>query len=139
MKYIFYVLLLYIFLPFNHVVDCIAILLFIVFLKENPYFVLPFAFFAGLLLDLYLPVLLGFHMLTYLVLMQFMIYIRKYLAHQFIIMLALFLAYYVTKNIAVILVFGIDLPLKTLGFTVIVFGIMSAITYALPQRSWMKM
>ncbi len=139
MKYILYVLLLYIFLPFNHAVDCIAILLFIAYLKENPYFVLPFAFFAGLLLDLYHPVVLGFHMLTYLVLMQLMIYIRKYLAHQFIIMLALFLAYYVTKTIASILVFGTDLPLQTIGFTVIAFGILSAITYALPQRSWMKM
>ena len=139
MKYILYVLLLYILLSFNHAVDFIAILLFIVYLKENPYFVLPFGLFAGLLLDLYHPELLGFHMLTYLILLHMLIYVRKYLAHQFLIMYGLFLAFYMTKTIAYLIVFRIDLPLQSIAFTVILFGILSAITYALPQRSWMRM
>lgn len=139
MKYLAYVFLLYVFLPFNHMIDIVAILLFIVYLREHPYFVLPFAFFAGLLLDLYYPVMLGFHMLTYLILMQLLIYIRKYLAHQTLIMFALFLAYYITKTIVSTLVFRIDLPLHAIGLTIITFGVLSAITYVLPQRSWMKM
>jgi hypothetical protein len=139
LKYIVYVLLLYIFLPFNHVVDIIAILLFVAHLKENPYFVLPFAFFAGLLLDLYYPVMLGFHMLTYLILIQLLVFVRKYLAHQFLIMFALFLAYYITKIIASALVLRTDLRLETIGLTIMTFGVISTITYVLPQRSWMKM
>ena len=139
MKYLIYIILLYVFLPFNYMIDMIAVLLFVVYLKENPYFALPYAFFAGLLLDLYYPVMLGFHMVTYLTLMQMLIYVRKYLAHQPLITFALFLAYYITKTIVSALVLSINLPVQTIGLTIATFGILTLITYVLPQRSWMKM
>jgi len=139
MKYLIYVLLLYVFLPFNCVIDIIAVLLFIVYLKENPYFVLLYAFFAGLLLDLYYPVMLGFHMVLYLTLMQILIYIRKYLAHQTLITFALFLAYYITKIIVSVLVLRINLSVHTIGLTIMTFGVLTLVTSVLPQRSWMKM
>lgn len=139
MKYLIYVLLLYVFLPFNYMIDIIAVLLFIVYLKENPYFVLPYAFFAGLLLDLYYPVMLGFHMVLYLMLMQMLIYIRKYLAHQTLITFALFLAYYITKIIVSALVLRINLPGQTIGLTIVTFGVLTLVTSVMPQRSWMKM
>lgn len=139
MKYLIYVILLYVFLPFNYVIDIIAVLLFIVYLKENPYFVLLYAFFAGLLLDLYYPVMLGFHMVLYLTLMQMLIYVRKYLAHQTLITFTLFLAYYITKIIVSVLVLRINLPVQTIGLTIVTFGVLTLVTSVLPQRSWMKM
>jgi len=52
---------------------------------------------------------------------------------------ALFLAYYITKTIVSALVLRVNLSVQTIGLTIATFGILTLITYALPQRSWMKM
>lgn len=99
MRYIAYLLLLYLFLPFNHLIDFIAILAFYILINESGFFSIIFAFFCGLLIDLYHPSFLGTTPLIYLILGQGVIYLKRYLVREPIIISAAFLIFYLLKTL----------------------------------------
>ncbi len=83
MRYLVYIILLYIFVPFNLYIDLIAILIFFIVFKEHEAAVLVLSFFAGLLIDLYYPVMFGLNTLVYVLIVQGLLYVKKYIAQFF--------------------------------------------------------
>jgi rod shape-determining protein MreD len=138
MRLIVYVILLYILLPVNASIDLIAILIFFVAFRENELAALLYAFSAGLLIDLYYPILFGINMLTYVVLVQAVLYLKKYFTESPFIIWIAFTAFYLTR-IFVTYVFvspSVHVPLYalTIVFALPVFLVLNRTMYGV----WMK-
>lgn len=138
MKYIFYIVLLYIFLPFNLYIDLIAILIFFIAFQEDDRFVLLFSFFAGLLTDLYYPVVLGINMLIYIILAQTLIYIKRYIAHSPVVIFAIFMSFYLTKIGIMHLILSAPLVIQPIIITTIVFFPIFILLNRLFYKRWIK-
>ena len=121
MKYLIYVILLYIFLPFNYRIDLITILIFFIIFNEDDRFVLIFSFLAGLLIDLYNPIYLGLNILTYTVLAQLVLYIKKYIAQDLLTVFGTFTVFYLTKTIIIHLALSSPLKIQLILITIITF------------------
>ncbi len=121
MKYFLYILLLYIALPFNFTIDLITILIFFMIFSEDEKFAIIFAFFAGLLIDLYNPVYLGLNMLVNTLLTQLLIYLKRYVAQRPIIILANFTIFYSAKIVITHLALAAPLKIQPIVITTIVF------------------
>ncbi|MEO0106173.1 MAG: hypothetical protein ABIL70_02460 [candidate division WOR-3 bacterium] len=139
MRYIGYLLLLYLFVPINHTVDLITILLFFVLLNESPFYSIVFAFFAGLVIDLYHPVALGVNSLFYLLLGEGLILLKKYLPREFITINIVFIIFYCIKILLNLVVLGYRIPfpggLLTLFFFPISFFLLNKIFYKVWKRA----
>ncbi|MBA7534744.1 hypothetical protein ES705_26993 [subsurface metagenome] len=138
MKYILYIALLYIFLPFNLYIDLIAILIFFVAFQEDERFVLLFSFFAGLLIDLYYPVVLGFNILVYIILAQTLVYIKKYIVHSPVVTFAIFTTFYLTKIAIIHLVVSAPLAIQPIIITSIAFFPIFMLLNRLVYKNWIK-
>lgn len=138
MRYILYVLLLYILLPVNATIDLIAILIFFVAFREDESAALLFAFFAGLLIDLYYPILFGINMLTYVILVQAILYLKKYFTESpFIIWLAFSVFYLIQTTVIYILAspsLHISLHVLTIAFSLPVFMVLNRTIFGI----WIK-
>jgi len=137
-RYVLYVVLLYILLPVNASIDLIAMLIFFIAFREDESAALLFAFFAGLLIDLYYPILFGINMLTYVILVQAVLYLKKYFTESPFIIWAVFTIFYVTR-IIVIYVFvspylHIPLYVLTIAFSLPVFMVLNRTVYGI----WIK-
>ncbi len=99
--YILYFILLYLTLPFNWVIDFIAIFGFFIIFNEDEHFALIYLFFSGLLLDLYNPSALGKNTLIYTLLAQGLIYTKKYISHNLITTLAAFTVFFALKTLLI--------------------------------------
>lgn len=137
-RYFIYAILLYILLPVNATIDLIAMLVFFVTLKENETTALLLAFLAGLLIDLYYPILFGINMLVYTVLVQAVLYLKKYFTQSPFILLVVFTAFYIVKNLVMYVfvapIWHIQLLILTVAIFLPVFLILNKILYGI----WMK-
>lgn len=138
MKYILYIVLLYVFLPFNLYIDLIAILIFFIAFQEDDRFVLLFSFFAGLLIDLYYPVVLGINMLIYIILVQTLIYIKRYIVHSPVVVFAIFMSFYLTKIVIMHLILSAPLVIQPIIITTIVFSPIFILLNRLFYKRWIK-
>ncbi len=138
MKYILYIVLLYVFLPFNLYIDLIAILIFFIAFQEDDRFVLLFSFFAGLLTDLYYPVVLGINMLIYIILVQTLIYIKRYIVHSPVVVFAIFMTFYLTKIVIMHLILSAPLVIQPIIITTIVFSPIFILLNRLFYKRWIK-
>ncbi len=138
MKYILYIVLLYVFLPFNLYIDLIAILIFFIAFQEDNRFVLLFSFFAGLLIDLYYPVVLGINMLIYIILVQTLIYIKRYIVHSPVVVFAIFMSFYLTKIVIMHLILSAPLVIQPIIITTIVFFPIFIFLNRLFYKRWIK-
>lgn len=138
MKYILYIVLLYVFLPFNLYIDLIAILIFFIAFQEDDRFVLLFSFFAGLLIDLYYPVVLGINMLIYIILVQTLIYIKRYIVHSPVVVFAIFMTFYLTKIVIMHLILSAPLVIQPIIITTIVFFPIFILLNRLFYKRWIK-
>lgn len=138
MKYILYIVLLYVFLPFNPYIDLIAILIFFIAFQEDDRFVLLFSCFAGLLIDLYYPVVLGINMLIYIILVQTLIYIKRYIVHSPVVVFAIFMSFYLTKIVIMHLILSAPLVIRPIIITTIVFSPIFILLNRLFYKRWIK-
>jgi len=121
MRYLIYFLLLYIFLPFNHVVDILSILIFFVIFNEDNRFALIFSFFNGLLIDLYHPVSLGFNTLIYTAFGMALLYLKQFIIKDPLTTLITFTIFYLSKTIVIHIVISSPFNIQTFLITVFVF------------------
>lgn len=138
MKYIIYIILLYIFLPFNFSVDLITILIFFIISNEDTKFALIFSFFTGLLIDLYNPANFGMNILVYLVLTQSLLYMKKYIAQNLATTLGTFVIFYVAKIVIIHIALLSPLKIYPITTTIIVFVPFFLILNRLVNGVWMK-
>jgi rod shape-determining protein MreD len=138
MRYILYALLLYILLPFNLYVDLLAILIFFIVFNEDEKFVLVFSFFTGLLIDLYYPVVLGINTLIYVVLVQGLIQIKKYIIESPVVTVAVFVAFYFTKIGIIHLSFSSPLKIQPIIITIAIFFPLFMGFHKIIYNIWMK-
>ena len=138
MKYALYVALLYIFLPFNLHIDLIAVLLFFIVFKEDERFVLLFSFFAGLLVDLYDPVVIGINLLIYLSLVQILLYIKKYIAQSNLVTFSVFATFYLTKIVIIHVALSISPKIQPAIITLLFFFPIFLLLNKLVYKVWMK-
>lgn len=137
MLYPVYVLILYILLPLNSLVDLISILIFFVAFNEDERFAVLFAFFSGLLIDLYNPIKLGLNTLVLTILSQSLVYLKKYVAKGLSPVFVTYLAFFLLRVIIITLAAPGSFRLLNILITIAVF---LPFSYALNQvfrRSWM--
>ncbi|MBN2620376.1 rod shape-determining protein MreD [candidate division WOR-3 bacterium] len=138
MKYVLYLLFIYILLPLNTAADFVLMILFYVTIIENSYFAIICAFIAGLLIDLYYPSLLGFNMLIFLVLVQSLLMVKKYVAQTPITILGLFTVFFLTKITIHHIIIAFDISILYVILTIVFFFPVYGITNQLFYRVWMK-
>ena len=138
MRYLLYVLLLYVFLPLNAFLDLITIMIFFIVFHEDERFALIFAFSAGLFLDLFNPVKLGLQTMVLTVLGQSLIFVRKFVAKGVLPITATVMVFYlirvVTLTVAVPGTFSLAAVIATLAGFLPVYLAFNRITLG----SWMK-
>lgn len=138
MKYIIYILLLYLFLPFSFSIDLVTLLLFFIIFNEDHRFALIFSFLIGLLVDLYSPVSLGINMLVYLILTQSLLYVKKYIAQNLTTIFGTFTIFYVIKVTTIHIVLTSSLAFQPIITTIIAFLPFFFILNRLVHGVWMK-
>ncbi len=138
MRFALYILLFYIFLPFNRYIDLIAIIIFFIFWHEKHLIALLYALFIGLLIDLYYPSMLGLNILIYLVFGQIIIFFRDFIVQNLPTTVALFSAFFLSKIIAVSLLSSTDLHLRSIVFTFLAFVPVYLGLHKIIFRAWMK-
>ncbi|MCX7995282.1 MAG: hypothetical protein N3A65_05890 [candidate division WOR-3 bacterium] len=106
MRYFFYFILSYLFLPFNYIIDLLAILVYFVILNEDDKFALIFSAFIGLILDLYYPVSLGVNMFVLLILAQSLVLIKKYFVREPLTMVFIFFIFYLLRILMAYIIQG---------------------------------
>lgn len=138
MRYIVYIVLLYIFLPFNRMFDLITVMLFFIIFNENEWFAIVFSFFAGFLIDLYIPTFLGINALIYTVLAQILLYVKRFVAKDLITVLLAFTVFFLLKVIMVTVVTGSPVTLAPLILTVAASLPLYLSANRLAFRTWMR-
>jgi rod shape-determining protein MreD len=138
MRYLFYIILLYVFLPLNHRVDFTTILMFYIIYNEDERFALIFSFLGGFLIDLYYPVHLGVHMLFYTLLAQLLIYLKKYIIRNLLTTALTFIIVYVTKTFVLYLLISSPIVLEPMLFTILIFCPFWVLVHKLMFGVWMK-
>jgi rod shape-determining protein MreD len=138
MKYILYLILLYILLPLNNIADFIAIFLFFITITESAYFAIVCAFIGGLLIDLYYPSMLGLNVLILLVLVQALLSIKKYVAQTLITTSGLFTVFFLMRVTVQHVVIAFDLSILYVIITIAVFFPIYVIVTRTIRRLWMR-
>lgn len=138
MKYLWYFALLYILLPFNLYIDMISILIFYLVFNEDERFTLAFSFFAGLLTDLFYPVVLGVNILIYVLLAQTMIYVKKYINQKMLINWTVFAIYYLIKIIITHIAISTPVNIKPIILTIFCFLPIILLFNKIKYKVWMR-
>ncbi|MGQ9664434.1 MAG: rod shape-determining protein MreD [bacterium] len=138
MRFLLYFVLAYLFLPLNKTIDFITILVYFIILNEDERFSIAFAFFAGLLIDLYYPVSLGLNIMIFLILCQALIFLKKYFLREPFTLTFVFSIFYLLRILINFVVNG-----KTFHFASMIFTIIFSlpVIYLLNKicfRVWMK-
>lgn len=138
MKYLLYFALLYILLPFNLYIDLISILVFYLVFNEDERFTLVFSFFAGLLTDLFYPVVLGVNILIYVLLVQTMLYVKKYINQKMLINWVVFAIYYMVKTIITHIAISAPVSIKPIMLTIFCFLPIILLFNKIKYKVWMR-
>jgi cell shape-determining protein MreD len=138
MIYPLYFLILYLALPLNSLVDLITILIFFVAFNEHDKFSIIFAFFCGLLVDLYNPLKFGLNTIVLTVLSQILIYVRKYVAKGLSPVFFTFLIFYLLRVFIITLAAPGAFRIVNVLITIVLFLPLSALMNKFLRRSWMK-
>jgi rod shape-determining protein MreD len=138
MKYVIYILFLYLFLPFSFSIDLVTLLLFFIIFNEDHRFALVFSFLLGLLIDLHSPVYFGINMLVYVVLTQSLLYLKKYIAQNLATIFGTFTIFYIIKITTIHIVLTSPLILQPIITTIIAFLPFFFIFNKLVHGVWMK-
>ena len=138
MKYLWYFALLYILLPFNLYIDMISILIFYLVFNEDERFTLAFSFFAGLLTDLFYPVVLGVNILIYVLLVQTMLYVKKYINQKMLINWAVFAIYYLVKIVITHIAISAPVNIKPIFLTIFCFLPIILLLNKIKYKVWMR-
>jgi rod shape-determining protein MreD len=138
MRYLIYILLLYVFLPFGYRIDLISILLFFVVMNEDSRFSIAFAFLCGLLVDLYYPAGLGINALIFTLLSQAIIFVKKYIAKEPLTTMIVFGIFYALKTIAAAILLLPHVNIMTIGLTLVLFLPLFLLLNRVLFRVWMK-
>ena len=138
-RYLVYFVSLYIILPFNAFVDVAAAIVFFTIIHEDQRFALVFSFIAGLLFDLYYPVRLGINTLTYIVLTQSLLYLKKYLVLNTLTTFATFIVFFLTKLAITNIILSSPISFAQIGYAILAFFptilVLSKINFGVWMRS----
>ncbi|MGQ9464776.1 MAG: rod shape-determining protein MreD [bacterium] len=138
MRFLLYFVLAYLFLPLNKTIDFITILVYFIILNEDERFSIAFAFFAGLLIDLYYPVSLGLNIMIFLILCQALIFLKKYFLREPFTLTFVFSIFYLLRILINFVVNGMTFHFASMIFTIIfslpVIYLLNKICF----RVWMK-
>ena len=97
-RYLVYLVVLYLTLPANAILDISLITVFFVIMQEDERFALAFAFVSGLLIDLYQPIRVGINTLILITLTQILLYFKRLLVLNPLTTIAAFLVFYLIKT-----------------------------------------
>lgn len=122
MRFLLYFILVYFFIPINSAVDLLTILVYFVALNEDNRFSILFAFFVGLLMDLYYPVSIGVNMLIFLILTQGLVFIKKYLVREPLTLIIVFTIFY-SVRVLTAYVFPGRIVMWNTAFLTIIFAL----------------
>jgi cell shape-determining protein MreD len=120
-RYLLYILALYLTLPFNSTIEIATIVVFYVITKEDARFALIFAFFTGLLTDLYHPVRLGLNTIVYISLTEILLYLKKYLVLNPLTTIATFTVLYLVKTAALNILVSAQIDPGRMILTILMF------------------
>jgi len=138
MLYPLYILILYLLLPLNSLVDLITILVFFIAFNEDERFSIIFAFFSGLLLDLHNPVKFGLNTIVFTALSQVLIYVKKYVAKGLVPIFFTFLIFFILRIFIITLAAPGAFRIINILATIVLFLPLSAILNKVFRRSWTK-
>lgn len=137
-RFIIYVIVLYLALPVSAVVDLLAIVLFFVIIYEDSMMALLFSFFTGLLIDLYLPIRIGINTMISIALTQSLLMVKKYLVINPITTISTFVVFFLIKTALTNLITSAPLDPLHILYTVAAFFPVSLLLNRLKYGLWMK-
>ncbi|MBE0432156.1 hypothetical protein IBX73_01680 [candidate division WOR-3 bacterium] len=137
LRYLLYIITLYVTLPFSGTVDLTAIIVFYVITTEDARFALAFAFGTGLLTDLYYPTRLGINTVVYVALTQALLFLKKFLVLNPLTTVATFIVLYLVKTVALSLAIASPIELTRIIYTVLAFFPTVSLLNKLSHGVWM--
>lgn len=138
MRFLAYFVLAYLFLPINSSIDFITILVYFIILNEDEKFSILFAFFVGLLIDLYYPAVLGLNMMIFLILSEALIFLKKYFVREPFTLIFVFSVFYLLRVFLVFAVNGLTFYITTIILTIILSLPLIYLLNKICFRVWMK-
>lgn len=138
MRFLLYFFLAYLFLPLNRTIDLITILVYFIILNEDERFSIAFAFFAGLLIDLYYPVSLGLNIMIFLILCQALIFFKKYFMRQPFTLIFVFSIFYLLRILINFVANGMISHFTSMIFTIIFSLPVICLLNRICFKVWMK-
>ncbi|UCD04846.1 MAG: hypothetical protein JSV98_06915 [candidate division WOR-3 bacterium] len=137
-RYLLYLLALYLSLPFNNTVEVALMILFFVIIKEDPRFALIFAFTVGLLTDLYYPIRLGASTIVYITLTQLLLYLKRFLVLNPPTTIATFTVLYLVKTAALNIFVAAHIDAVRIILTILIFPPIAFLLDRIGFGIWMK-
>lgn len=138
MRFLAYFVLAYLFLPINSSIDFITILVYFIILNEDEKFSIFYAFFVGLLIDLYYPALLGLNMMIFLILSEALIFLKKYFVREPFTLIFVFSVFYLLRVFLVFTAKGLFFYITTIILTIILSLPLIYLLNKICFRVWMK-
>ena len=138
LRYLFYIVALYLTLPFSGTIDVATIIVFFVIIEEDARFALVFAFLTGLISDLYVPVRLGINTLVYITLSQSLLLLKKYLILNPPRTIATFIVFYFIKTAVLNVVVSSPTDLAQILYTILIFFPVIFLLKKIATGVWMK-
>jgi len=137
-RYLVYLVVLYLALPANAILDISLITVFFVIMQEDERFALAFAFVTGLLIDLYQPIRVGINTLIIITLTQLLLYLKSFLVLNPLTTIATFVVFYLIKT--VITNIAVAAPIDPLHavYTIAAFFPVTIVLSKINFGTWMK-
>jgi cell shape-determining protein MreD len=137
-RYLVYLVVLYLALPANAILDISLITVFFVIMQEDERFALAFAFVTGLLIDLYQPIRVGVNTLILITLTQLLLYLKKYLVLNPLTTLATFVVFYLIKTAITNIVIAAPIDPLHVVYTIAAFFPVIIVLSKVNFGTWMK-
>lgn len=137
-RYLVYLIMLYLGLPVSALVDIIAITVFYVALEEDGRFAIIFAFLSGLLIDLYHPDHIGINMLIYVILTELLLWMRKFLVLNPLTTIATFIVFQLVETALANILIGAPLNPMHIVYTIAIFFPIILALNRINYGIWMK-
>lgn len=137
-RFLVYIIALYLALPISAVVDLLAIILFFVIIHEDNIAALVFSFFTGLMIDLYLPIRIGINTLISITLAQSLLMVKKYLVINPITTISTFIVFFLIKTALTNLITMAPLNPLHMLYTFAAFFPVSLLLNRMKFGLWMK-
>jgi cell shape-determining protein MreD len=137
-RYLVYLIMLYLGLPVSALIDIIAITVFYVALEEDGRFAIIFAFVAGLLIDLYHPNHIGTNMLIYVILTESLLWMKKFLVLNPLTTVATFIVFHLVETALANILVGAPLNCLQIVYTIAVFFPIILVLNRINFGAWMN-